>query len=137
MSRQAKVAEEYINFLSDHATPKALTLQEIKTAVASDSALQLAITPIKTGQWKAAIHQANAGDQETLESLRRISSELCINSEDTLVLRRSRLVIPTSLQDHVLAIAHEGHQGVVRTKQLLCEKVWFTWIDDKVEEIVA
>ena len=66
-----------------------------------------------------------------------ISSELCISSEDTLILRGSRLVIPSSLQDRVLAIAHEGHQGVVRTKQLLREKVWFTGIDDKVEKIVA
>ena len=106
-SRQAKVAEEYINFLCDHATLKALTLQEIKTAVASGSDLQLAIAAIKTDQWKATIHQANAGDREKLESLRRISSELCINSEDTLILRGSRLVIPTSLQDRVLAIAHE------------------------------
>ena len=42
-------------------------------------------------------------------------------------------MIPTALQDRVLNIAHEGRQGVVRTKQLIREKVWFPGVDAKVE----
>ena len=44
------------------------------------------------------------------------------------------LVIPRSLQRKVIQIAHEGHQVIVRTKQLLQEKVYFPNIDKLVEE---
>ena len=33
----------------------------------------------------------------------------------------------------VVRIAHEGHIGIVRTKQLLRERVWFPKIDKMVE----
>ena len=32
-----------------------------------------------------------------------------------------------------LQLAHEGHQGIVKTKQLLRQKVWFPNIDAQVE----
>jgi len=44
-------------------------------------------------------------------------------------------------RERAISIAHEGHQGLVKTKQLLREKVWFLKIDDrvktKVEQYVA
>ena len=46
-----------------------------------------------------------------------------------LVLRRTRLVIPRKLCKQVLDLAHEGHQGVVKTKQRLCTKVLWPGID--------
>ena len=36
-----------------------------------------------------------------------------------------------------MAIAHEGHQGIVKTKQLLREKIWFPQIDEEVKELVG
>ena len=36
-----------------------------------------------------------------------------------------------------MALAHEGHQGIVKTKQLLREKVWFPKIDQEVESLLA
>ncbi|CAB3993403.1 Hypothetical predicted protein [Paramuricea clavata] len=38
-SREERCAEEYVNFVSMHAVPKALTLQEIKEATKSDTTL--------------------------------------------------------------------------------------------------
>jgi hypothetical protein len=37
----------------------------------------------------------------------------------------------------VIDLAHEGHQGISQTKQLLREKVWFPTIDKQVEEKVS
>ncbi|GFO10037.1 transposon tf2-11 polyprotein [Plakobranchus ocellatus] len=37
------------------------------------------------------------------------------------------------LQDKCIDLAHEGHLGIVKTKQLLREKIWFPGIDAKVE----
>ena len=36
----------------------------------------------------------------------------------------------------MIDIAHESHAGIVKCKQLLREKVWFPYIDEKVEQTV-
>ena len=51
-------------------------------------------------------------------------------------MKGSRQVIPTSLSERVLSIAHTGHQGIVKTKQLLRTKVWWPGIDNDVETLV-
>ena len=40
------------------------------------------------------------------------------------------------LQQQVDDLAHTGHQGIVKTKSLLREKVWFTGLDYMVEKLV-
>ncbi|XP_033095348.1 uncharacterized protein LOC117099940 [Anneissia japonica] len=40
--------------------------------------------------------------------------------------------MPKELQACAVQIAHEGHQGLVKTKALLREKVWFPQLDNKV-----
>ena len=46
-------------------------------------------------------------------------------------------MLPASLQNQEIEIAHEGHQGVVKTKQLLITKVWFPGIDKLAEAAVG
>ena len=53
-----------------------------------------------------------------------------------LVLKGSRIVIPANLQGQVLKLAHEGHQGVNKTKSLRREKVWFSRIDATVAKLL-
>ena len=53
-----------------------------------------------------------------------------------MILRDHRLIIPDSLRKKVIEIAHASHQGIVKTKQLIREKVWFPGIDKKVEQAV-
>jgi hypothetical protein len=52
------------------------------------------------------------------------------------VLRGCRLVVPGALQSTVLKIAHEGHLGATKTKQLLRTKVWFNGMDQAVERMI-
>lgn len=56
---------------------------------------------------------------------------------EDVIMRGTRLVMPESLRERTLGIAHEGHQGVVRTKQRLCEKVWWPGMDRCVEKPVT
>ena len=42
-----------------------------------------------------------------------------------LILRGTRIVIPKKLRPRVVSLAHEGHLGVVGTKQKLHSKVWW------------
>ena len=52
---------------------------------------------------------------------------------DGLVVRGERIVVTQELRGNMVKIAHEGHQGVLRTKQLLRAHVWFSGIDAMVE----
>ena len=53
------------------------------------------------------------------------------------MLRGDKIVIPTSLRNKVVKIAHEGHQGLVKTKQFLRSRVWFPKMDETVVAIVG
>ncbi|CAB4042236.1 Transposon Ty3-I Gag-Pol poly, partial [Paramuricea clavata] len=44
--------------------------------------------------------------------------------------------MPESLWKRTVELAHEGHQGIVRTKSRLREKVWWPKIDKQVEDYV-
>ena len=54
-----------------------------------------------------------------------------------LVLRESKLVVPESLRDQIVILAHEGHLGIVRTKQDLRATTWFPGMDKRVEKEIA
>ena len=61
-----------------------------------------------------------------------MKDELC--STGSLVLRGTRLVIPKSRRVQILKLAHEGHQGIVKTKLRLRSKVWWPKMDAEVED---
>jgi len=60
-----------------------------------------------------------------------VSSEL--NEVQNVVLRNNRIVVPVCLRNHVIQLAHEGHQYIVKTKQRLRSKVWWPGIDKQAE----
>ena len=48
----------------------------------------------------------------------------------------SFVAVPENFRERAISIrAHEGHQGLVKTKQLLWGKVWFPKIDDRVKKL--
>lgn len=57
-------------------------------------------------------------------------------TEDNLLLKGSKIIIPKELQKKVITLAHEGHQGIVKTKKLLREHIWFPGIDKTVEAAI-
>ena len=126
----SKIAEEYVAFIARHV-PKAMTLQEIACETANDSDLQTVIQNVKSGTWTNRY-----GENGTLDTFSRCKNELTVYMHENgdVLLNENKLVIPKSLQRKVISIAHEGHQGIVRTKQLLREKVYFPYMDKLVEE---
>ena len=72
-----------------------------------------------------------------LKMFSKVRVELTVNDEASIILRGNRIVIPVTLRQQAMAIAHEGHQGIVKTKQLLREKIWFPRIDEEVKELVG
>jgi transposase InsO family protein len=74
-------------------------------------------------------------NSKKLQAFLTVRNELHIN-ENGLIMREDRFVIPESLQQHVIKIAHEGHMGMIKTKQLLRAYVYFPGLDKKVDQFV-
>lgn len=119
------LAEEYVNYVCCNAVPKAMTLQEVQFETQQDLTMQALATAIESGQWS---------DLEVKEYT-KVKDELSVHNGT--ILRGCRLVIPSSLQNKAVDLAHVGHQGIVKTKRLLREKVWFPGIDKLVENKIS
>ena len=94
-----------------------MTPAEIERASAEDPKLNLIKECIRTGDWSKC----------NVPAYLHVKNELCTYGQ--LLLRGSRLVIPQVLQQNVLELAHEGHQGILKTKCRLRSKVWWPKID--------
>ena len=70
-----------------------------------------------------------------VKEYKHIKDELSISSHG-LILRRTRIVVPHSLRQRAVDIAHEAHLGIQKTKALLREKVWFPQIDNVVKTTI-
>ncbi len=115
------MAEAYVNFVSSVAIPAAINKAKLVAATSSDQAMGELIKMLKG--------QAHKLDTE----YERVRGELTLTS-DGLVMRGNRVVVPVAMRRQVVQIAHGGHMGVVKTKQLVRAYVWFPGIDEAVEK---
>ena len=121
-------SEDHICFITRNAVPKAVTLSEVESATATDPVLQAVMSAMKSGCW----HKAPPGvSLSELSRYEQVKEQLTCT--DSVLLKSDRLVVPAALQERIVDIAHEGHLGIVKTKALLREKVWFPCIDKMVE----
>lgn len=51
-------------------------------------------------------------------------------------MKSNRVVIPEKLTTKTIELAHTGHMGIVKTKQLLRTKVWFPNIDKITKQFI-
>ena len=130
-NQQQRVAEEYVNFVARYDTPIAISLDQIKKETLLDPTLQAVTSAVKTGKWYET--KENDVVNEDFDILHRDRDLLTLLSSEDLILRGPRIVIPMSLRERIVGLAHEGHQGIVKTKQLLREKVYFPRMDKFVE----
>jgi hypothetical protein len=123
--RERNIAEEYINFIAERAVPKAMTLEEIAKATEDDAVLQQVLHCLSLNHWP---------NDPALQKFSKVRDEL--STSQGLLLRGTRIVMPKSLRPRTLSLAHENHQGIVRTKQLLRQKVWWPGIDTEADKVV-
>ena len=130
-SKQQDIAECYLNYLSDGNVPKSMTLEEISLSTSKDSELQTVVKCVKSGIWNKSY------ENKTVDTFSRMKNELTVVTvqHGEILLHDNRLVIPKDLQSRVIALAHQSHLGIVKTKQLLREKVYFPGIDKQVENV--
>jgi hypothetical protein len=108
-----------------------MTLNETVDSTQTDSDPQTVISAFKTNRWDKSY------ENSVLDTFSRLCYELTpvpVNNDSEILLHDNRIVTPKDLQMRVIDLANEGHQGIVRTKQLLREKVYFPGIDKLVEK---
>jgi hypothetical protein len=101
--------------------PEALTAHDIEQISQDDEEIT---------QLRYAIRKGTSF--ENLPNYKHVKDELSVLGK--LVLRGTRIVIPASLRKKLLKLAHEGHQGIVKTKQRLRDIVWWPGIEKMSKE---
>ena len=117
--------EEYdlVRNIVEAVTPISMTPKEIEIESDKDPELTSIRQYIQTGDWSSC----------KMTCYVNIRNELC--NLGKLILRGTRLVIPSNLRTKVLMLAHEGHQGIVKTKERLRMKVWWPRMDADAEKM--
>ena len=94
----------HVRSVVENSTPCAPTPSKIEKASAGDLEISLEKERFGTGDWSAS----------NVPNHFHVKNEL--RSYGQLLLHGLRIVIPQMLREHVLKLAHEGHQGMVKTK---------------------
>ena len=118
--------EHYVNLLTHSQINSAITIEEIKKHTAESEMMQKIIKMIQVGQRDIK--------NPAFEPFKFVFPELAV--VDGLVLRGDRIVVPNTLQNKIVNIAHEGHLGITKTKNLLRSRVWFPKMDKITEEVI-
>ena len=116
--------EDFAYSVASAAVPAALLPKQVETASANDPTLQIVRKAVTTGGWtqlSGTIYKA-------------VKDELWVVGQ--VVMRGTRIVMPQSLWKQTIMLAHEGHQGMVRTQARLREKVWWAQMDKQVEDAI-
>ena len=90
-SVEEEIAENYVNFVTNHAIPKAMTVEEISEATSNDPILTKVKRSLKTGKWD--------DKDKDLRAYRLAAEELTIHQSENILLKGTRIVIPRELQD--------------------------------------
>ena len=125
--------ERYVNFITSGVieavkAPIPFSERQISEETKKDDELQQVIEALDSGKWYKL--------KQKLQCVySHISTELSLTSSGIL-MRGQRVCVPKSLQEEIVKLAHEGHQGITRTKQLLRMYVWFPGMDKLAEMTV-
>lgn len=117
--------ETYINKIIAYATPKAITLNEVMEESDKDVVIMQVIDCLRKNEWP---------QKEELRQYKQVRSELMFKGG--ILMKGEQIVIPRSLRKRTLNIAHEAHMGIVKTKALVRDKVWWPGLDDEIEKMI-
>ncbi|CAF0717686.1 unnamed protein product [Brachionus calyciflorus] len=122
------LSEEFVNFVVTNSMPKSITREQVVNETEKDVLLQL----VKNSLSKSFI---KSEDRTKLGVFYKLLGEIMVTN-DGILLRDRRIILPSALQRLTVKIAHEAHLGIVKTKGILRSKVWFPNLDKQVEQEV-
>ncbi|XP_057302734.1 uncharacterized protein K02A2.6-like [Hydractinia symbiolongicarpus] len=100
---------QYINFITKHSTPMSISQNEIRNETSKDCELQLISNAIKTGNW------------DNLKEYKIMQQEFC---------EVDGIILPIN-------IAHQGHLGVQKVKNLLRSKFYWKGMESHITEALS
>ena len=120
----AEADTQYIQAIATDAIPDRLSLAEIQAATQEDPVLKVVHDAIHSNAWP---HHDPAfkiyyGLRDQLSTI------------DGIILRQQRIIVPAKLRQQVVAAAHRGHQGIVRTRDRLTLHVWWPRLTADAED---
>ena len=110
-----------MNSIVRRNVPESLSVEEVREATVNDPVPLEVMDIVQNGNGES-IYKS-----EAVRPYKLVRSELSVTNG--ILLRGSPIVVPKALQYRVVNINHEGHQGIVKTKQLLLSAVWFPGMD--------
>lgn len=127
LSRLYQSKDEQFGESSEHflcpieETLPALSLSKITIETQKDPELQLVKQALDDDVWPKEITRFEA-----------FKNELGVIKD--VVVREDRIILPKSLRDLAMNIAHKGHPGEVMMKRILRERTWWPGLDKDVKE---
>jgi hypothetical protein len=97
--------ERYIHFISELSRPSAISRDEIIQETAKDKQLIEIIKMIKN-------------ENHAADNIYKILRNDRTLTADGIILKANSIILPTSLHNRVVKLAHAGHQGICKTKHL-------------------
>ena len=85
---------------------QAVTFSDIRSETSKDVTQSKLLIQIQSGKWS-----------NDLKPYDKVKEELSVF--EGVILRGNRIIVPQLLQKQILKLAHEMHQGIVKTKQFL------------------
>uniref|UniRef100_A0A7M5XNH5 Endonuclease n=1 Tax=Clytia hemisphaerica TaxID=252671 RepID=A0A7M5XNH5_9CNID len=116
------VTEDFVNYVYEHTLPQSVSAETIAHEQHRDPDIKSIIDFITNDKMSPKCQYFTM----------RHSFSIVNN----VVMFNDRIFIPKSLRQHIIQIAHEGHQGIVRTKQRLRVKTWWPGMGPDVEEFI-
>ncbi|XP_055711553.1 uncharacterized protein K02A2.6-like [Phlebotomus papatasi] len=101
----------------------AIDVTELDNAAERDPVMKELRTCVLSGKWSSSLKEFQAFKDE-------------FSTSGNLVIRGSKIVVPSLLRPRMLALGHEGHPGETAMKQRLRSRVWWPGMDNDVVKTV-
>ncbi len=101
-----------------------ISRKAIASETLQDNELQLLARNLNTTNWP-----------KELEQFKRAKDEIS-RAADGVMLKGQLIIVPKTLRYSILKAAHQGHQGMVKTKAFIRSRVWYPGINEQVEELI-
>jgi hypothetical protein len=125
INKHADSIERKILQVSIDAAPPSLAITKVAQATKENQILQAVIKTIN-----APFDIKNL--EEVVKPYKDILNDIVMFNGVLIV--KNKLIIPSTLQSELIKLAHEGHQGVKRTYELLKLNAWFPNMKKRVED---
>ena len=118
---------EFVDLLSEVSL---VSSKEIAEATQKCGTLQSVIEKVQSNNWSHCV--------DTERPYFHIRDALTVNrtKDGNILMWNSRLVIPQSLRERILQLAHTGHPGVIKFKDLLRASTWWPHQTSDAEKFV-